>query len=584
METSLSSERVLSKVSTTAALSVSAAGRCSSTDSSAAVADTTATLDDDSDTATKARSTLPRPFKLTLSSTFRPETSVQLTDASPGASVHLKYDLLDASRTRTLGHGASSTVRLAYRRSDGQPVAIKTIAKHDVLGLLRRRRSNGIRRFAVKARPAPRLDEADVLKSLKGLDGIVQLLDVYETCTEIQLVLEYCEGGDLFDCIKSRKTREEVNDSAETSGSFSEHETASVARSMLHVLDELHSRNIVHRDIKPENILLVANDENSSHLPAVKLTDFGLARVLQTVDEATMDASANVGSSDDSLDSSYVRRTRAYSRVGSDYYAAPEVHEGRGYDTPVDIYSLGVSLYVMLCGAPPASTWSFFREHDDLSGDDLSVSTVGSAHSSAAELFPPKLNISPSAQDLVTKMLHPDPARRIIANEALKHEWVLKHAEETLNLTHSASRLSLTNPSDPLSRKMKRTLSYAETETLLKIGPAQTVAPPTTSPVHPRSTLLKPSSPLLKISVPVIRTPPVRTPADISLTLACVCSRLAPLVDDHLVRPRGHHCRSVSPNTKVGRKRSLSPDGKRKRTKIGPVAMGIATSSTMCTC
>lgn len=386
METSLSSERVLSKVSTTAALSVSAAGRCSSTDSSAAVADTTATLDDDSDTATKARSTLPRPFKLTLSSTFRPETSVQLTDASPGASVHLKYDLLDASRTRTLGHGASSTVRLAYRRSDGQPVAIKTIAKHDVLGLLRRRRSNGIRRFAVKARPAPRLDEADVLKSLKGLDGIVQLLDVYETCTEIQLVLEYCEGGDLFDCIKSRKTREEVNDSAETSGSFSEHETASVARSMLHVLDELHSRNIVHRcvvdsicisfpastdiylstatssrDIKPENILLVANDENSSHLPAVKLTDFGLARVLQTVDEATMDASANVGSSDDSLDSSYVRRTRAYSRVGSDYYAAPEVHEGRGYDTPVDIYSLGVSLYVMLCGAPPASTWSFFR-------------------------------------------------------------------------------------------------------------------------------------------------------------------------------------------------------------------------------
>ena len=224
------------------------------------------------------------------------------------------------------------------------------------------------------------------------------------------------------------------------------------------------------------------------------------------------------------------------------------------------------------------------REHDDLSGDDLSVSTVGSAHSSAAELFPPELNISPSAQDLVTKMLHPDPARRIIANEALKHEWVLKHAEETLNLTHSASRLSLTNPSDPLSRKMKRTLSYAETETLLKIGPAQTVAPPTTSPVHPRSTLLKPSSPLLKISVPVIRTPPVRTPADISLTLACVCSRLAPLVDDHLVRPRGHHCRSVSPNTKVGRKRSLSPDGKRKRTKIGPVAMGIATSSTMCTC
>lgn len=577
METSLSSERVLSKVSTAAALSGSAAGRCSSTDSSAAAADPTATLDDDSDTTTQARSTPPRPFKLTLSSTFRPETSVHLTDASPGASVHLKYDLLDASRTRTLGHGASSTVRLAYRRSDGQPVAIKTIAKHDVLGLLRRRRSNG---FAGGARPAPRLDEADVLKSLEGLDGIVQLLDVYETCTEIHLVLEYCEGGDLFDCIKSRKTREKASDSVEISGCFSEHETASVARSMLNVLDELHSRNIVHRDIKPENILLVANDENSSQLPVVKLTDFGLARVLQSADEAAMDVSPTAGSSDDSLDSSYVRRTRAYSRVGSDYYAAPEVHEGRGYDTPVDMYSLGVSLYVMLCGAPPASTWSFFRDHDDLSGDDLSVSTEGSAHSSAAELFPSELNISPSAQDLVTKMLHPDPARRINANDALKHEWVVKHAEETLKLTHSASRLSLTNSFDSPSPSMKRTLSHAETETLLKIGPAQTVAPPTTSPVQSRPPVIKPSSPLLKISVPVIRTPTVRTSADISLTLASVCSRLAPLVDDHLVRQRGHQCRSMSSNTK---KRSLSPDGKRKRAKIGPVAMGIATS-TMCTC
>lgn len=247
------------------------------------------------------------------------------------------------------------------------------------------------------------------------------------------------------------------------------------------------------------------------------------------------------------------------------------------------VLQVGVKLLFFHFITATHSSPLLFREHDELSGDDLSVSTEASAHSSAAELFPQELNISPSAQDLVTKMLQPDPARRIIAKEALKHEWVVKHAEETLKLTRSASRLSLTNSSDSPSPTMKRTLSYAETETLLKIGPAQTVAPPTTSPVHPRSSVHKPSSPLLKISVPVIRTPPVRTSADISLTLASVCSRLAPLVDDHLVRQRGHQCRSKS-NTKVCRKRSISPDGKRKRTKIGPVAMGIATSSTMCTC
>ena len=201
--------------------------------------------------------------KLTLSSHNRPEAAVRFTDAPQTRLIHTKYELLDPSRCRTLGHGASSTVRLAYQRSDGRPVAVKTIAKHDALGLWSKtnrwrlgardslsspRDAAGEMRRQVKA--SPRLDEVDVLTSLKGsCPNVVQLLDVYETHQEVQLVLEYCEGGDLFDCIKTRKQLEEHHASDVVGplihGSFTEGETAMVAKTMLDVLNTLHSRHIV---------------------------------------------------------------------------------------------------------------------------------------------------------------------------------------------------------------------------------------------------------------------------------------------------------------------------------------------------
>ena len=107
------------------------------------------------------------PLKLTLSAYRRPEDAVRLTDVDPTKLIHDKYELCGA-----LGHGASSTVRLAYRRSDGRPVAVKAIAKHDALGLWnetnrRRRGASGV---------LPRLDEVDILTSLGGVcPDVVQL-------------------------------------------------------------------------------------------------------------------------------------------------------------------------------------------------------------------------------------------------------------------------------------------------------------------------------------------------------------------------------------------------------------------------
>lgn len=517
------------------------------------------------------------PLKLTLSAYCRPEDTVRLTDACPTELIHTKYELLDPSRCRTLGHGASSTVRLAYRRSDGAPVAIKTIAKHDALGMWSKtnRWRIGARRSMVSPRDSsgeakrnlqksqPRLEEVDVLTSLKGeCPNIVQLLDVYETHQEVQLVLEYCEGGDLFDCIKTRKQIEMERGCGTLSqdeplihGSFTEQETATVAKTLLKILHTLHSRHIVHRDIKPENILLVEEDDCMGELGRVKLTDFGLARLLHDDNDTSCKMTSSSG--DSSNQDFSKQRSRAYSRVGSDYYAAPEVTMGLGYDTPVDIYSLGVTLYVMLCGTPPSSTSFFKTENADLSDEEstccmASVSDESTeSSSSGSELFPSELKISSLAQDLITKMIHPDPEKRIVASEALKHEWVLMHTsdqEETHKMTHITSKLSLTASHSSNDGLRKRTLSFAETESFLRIGPTLPVVPPSNSPTLKLSKLglvsLTPSE--------MSSRPTTPNQESISLTLADVCNKLAPLVDEQqLYKQRKHRRRSLSHGDKA---------------------------------
>ena len=455
-------------------------------------------------------------------------------------------------------------VRLAYRRTDGMSVAVKTIAKHDALGLWSKSNRYRARDMSSprddddeavlrkRSTRAPRLDEVDVLMTLNGIcPNVVQLLDVYETHHEVHLVLEYCEGGDLFDCIKRRKQLEvepDRNSSAPViHGSFTEFETATVAKTLLEVLDILHSRNIVHRDIKPENILLVGEDDCMHQLGGVKLTDFGLARLLH--DET--DTSSNVSTESEEL--SVKQRIRAYSRVGSDYYSAPEVHMGLGYDTPVDIYSLGVTLFVMLCGSPPSSTPFFKSDDADLSDGDMSCvasvseeSSQSSHHSSVSELFPPELNISPMAQDLITKMLDPDPETRIVASEALNHLWIIHHSlqEDTHMMTHVTSKLSLSASNDSFR---PRTLSSEELESFLRIGPALPVVPPGNSPLPKRNDVVQVG---LTSDPPSFPAVPFRNADDvaISLTLAEVCDKLSPYVADqklHKLKRRRHRSQSL---------------------------------------
>jgi len=186
---------------------------------------------------------------LTLSAYRRPEVAVRITDCDPSKCLSQKYRLYP---NKVLGYGASSTVRLAIRRNDGQRVAVKCIPKHVVL------------------RDLKRLEEVALLRRLDH-PNIVASHDVYEYENEIQMVMECCEGGELYDAIQNSRTRNFLESNGEQSVAY-------IVKQLLSALEYIHSRGVVHRDVKPENILLVSKEIESNM--KVKLSDFGLARIL----------------------------------------------------------------------------------------------------------------------------------------------------------------------------------------------------------------------------------------------------------------------------------------------------------------
>lgn len=365
-------------------------------------------LDSSSNSEETAKRPLHEKPRLTLSAYHRREETVRVADSDASRILSDSYDV-DGRGCGILGHGAMSTVRIATRRSDGLKVAVKSISKYDVLRS-RRLRQNRNRRY---------LDEWEILSLLEDNPNVVSLLDVFETDDEVQLVLEYCSGGELYSAIERDH---DVN--PPPNGANREGRAASITSQMLAALDDLHSRGIVHRDVKPENILLT-NDTFTT----VKLCDFGLARLL--VDETDSDSSSCEGDTSPLTPG----RRRAFSTVGSDLYAAPEVSTRDGYGTAVDMYSLGVTIYVFICGFPPALQL-FADDKDD-----------GKVHNIS---FPGKEweAISENAKDLLRKMLDPDPDRRIQADDALKHNWISRY-QRSQSPKPSISSARLFSPSKP---------------------------------------------------------------------------------------------------------------------------------------
>jgi len=304
------------------------------------------------------------PWSLTLSA-FR-KHSVRLVNSRRSGKISDVYEYLPH---QPIGHGAMSvSIRLAVRRSDGLQVAIKSVLKSDILR--QRKRNNSI-------------EEWEALRMLRENPNVVDLLDVFETEDEIQIVLEYCSGGELF-----RSIEERILEGGQYH--YDDTEAAVLMQQVFKALEDLHDRGIAHLDVKPENLLL--NQDGTE----IKLCDFGIARLEEggyTSDESS--------SSTSSFSSN--RKARATSH-GTNLYTAPELERDITATSSADIYSLGVTLYVLLHGFPPV------YQCDGID-DEVALSF-------------PSSTISEDAKDLIRSMLEADPSSRITAKEALNSKWI----------------------------------------------------------------------------------------------------------------------------------------------------------------
>jgi serine/threonine protein kinase len=204
----------------------------------------------------------------------------------------------------------------------------------------------------------------------------LKLRGFFETSEHFVIELELLEGTDLFQHISSK-------------GTLPEHEAAMILRDMLTSLEAMNRVGLAHRDIKPANVLMCDRKKDGV---SVKVGDFGMSTFVGV----------------DGL----VR-----GRCGTPGYVAPEILTGGsriGYSNAVDVFSAGVTLYVMLCGYEP-----FYGENEK----DLIE-----ANKRAVVEFPDEdwARISNDARNLILSMTHPDPKRRISARDALRHPWITR--------------------------------------------------------------------------------------------------------------------------------------------------------------
>ncbi|KAK7267316.1 hypothetical protein RIF29_19985 [Crotalaria pallida] len=276
-----------------------------------------------------------------------------------GREIEVRYEL-----GTELGRGEFGVTYLCIDKDTREQFACKSISKKKL-------------KTAIDIEDVKR--EVEIMRHLPKHPNIVSLKDTYEDDNAVHLVMELCEGGELFDRIVAR-------------GHYTERAAAVVTETIVEVVQMCHKQGVMHRDLKPENFLF----ENKKETAPLKAIDFGLSIFFkpgETFNEI----------------------------VGSPYYMAPEVLK-RNYGPEVDIWSAGVILYILLCGVPP-----FWAETEK----GVAQAIIRSVVDFKREPWP---KVSDNAKDLVKKMLDPDPKSRLSAQEVLAHPW-LQNAKKAPNVS-----------------------------------------------------------------------------------------------------------------------------------------------------
>ena len=253
----------------------------------------------------------------------------------------------DYSLIKTIGKGSFSKVKEAVNEKNGNKSAIK-IYKKDIIQ--QNNYENHIKH------------EISIMKKLDN-PRIIKFYENIETDDKIYLIFELVEGGTLFNKIKEE-------------GKLSENETKTYFHQIIEAIEYLHSKNVIHRDLKPENILL--DNENN-----IKISDFGFSAELN--ENNTISGSC-----------------------GSANYAAPEVFTHNSFlGTPIDIWSSGIILFVMLAGYLP------FQD------DNIKnlVNKMRNAQLTFPQSFPK------GAINFLQHILVPDPLKRFTISQIKEDEW-----------------------------------------------------------------------------------------------------------------------------------------------------------------
>ncbi|CAD8132757.1 unnamed protein product [Paramecium octaurelia] len=264
---------------------------------------------------------------------------------------------------------------------------------------------------AVKVIPKSKVKNPDRFKKeidiLRQLDhpNIIKLYETFEDQRNVYLVMELCEGGELFDRIMDK-------------GCFSEYEAYEIFLQIMQALNYCHSNSICHRDLKPENFLFLTKADDSP----IKVIDFGLSTLFE--DPVT---SKQTG-----------QKLTMKTKAGTPYYISPEVLKG-SYDELCDIWSAGVILYILLSGVPP-----FYGDSDP---EILDAVQKGEYTTDIPELKA----VSESAKDLIRHMIT-QPSMRYKASQVLKHKWMIESNKPTKQLKLNFAQLKNFNGSNKLKK------------------------------------------------------------------------------------------------------------------------------------
>ncbi|KAM6200886.1 serine/threonine-protein kinase 17A [Rhynchocyon petersi] len=288
-----------------------------------------------------------------------------LTEIRAAVRTEPFQDVYSLSPGRELGRGKFAVVRKCVKKDSGKEFAAK---------FMRKRRKGQDCQMEI-------IHEIAVLELAQDNPWVINLHEVYETPSEMILVLEFAAGGEIFDqCVADRDE------------AFKEKDVQRLMRQILEGVCFLHTHNVVHLDLKPQNILLTSE----SPLGDIKIVDFGLSRIMKNSEE--------------------LREI-----MGTPEYVAPEILNYDPISMATDMWSIGVLAYVMLTGISP-----FLG--DNKQETFLNISQMNLSYSE--EEFD---TVSEAAIDFIKALLVKKPEDRATAEECLKHPWL------TLNIIQGPS-------------------------------------------------------------------------------------------------------------------------------------------------